>query len=149
LSARDYNDTTRDWQGSHLEAAGSQAHVSEWEESGIHGFGLWSYSTAIPGDWFIIDYTATGVGVCEVGFYDHSVSWDYPVYYHVFFQVPTRDFNNDAKVDFTDVAVFASYWGAISCSGPDWCEGTDLDADGDVDHDDLSLFADYWLERTQ
>jgi hypothetical protein len=149
LSARDYNNTTTDWQGSRLEAASSQARVWDWVEPGVQGFNLQSDSTAVLGDWFIIDYTATDVGVCKVGFYDRSVRWDYPVHHHVFSQVPTRDFNNDTKVDFTDVAVFASYWGAIGCSGPDWCEGTDLDTDGDVDRDDLSLFADYWLERTQ
>jgi len=149
LSARDYNDITGDWQGSHFEAAGSQAQVWEWIDLGIQGFNLEGHGTAVPGDWFIIDYTATNVGVCKVGFYDRSVSWDYPVYYHVFSHVRTRDFNQDTKVDFADLALLASYWLETGCSDPDWCAGTDLDIDGDVDCDDLMFFAAYWLERTE
>lgn len=149
LSARDYNDTTIDWEGSHLEAAGFQARVWEWVDPGIQGFILESYDNSMPGDWFIIDYTATNVGVCEVGFYDHSVSWDYPVYYHIFFHVPTCDFNNDTRVDFADFAVLASHWQETGCGDPDLCEGTDLDADGNVDINDLILFAHYWLEKTE
>jgi len=83
-----------------------------------------------------------------VGFYDHSISWDNPIYYLKFSHVRTRDFNIDTKVDFADFAVFASYW-QQGCSEPGWCEGTDLDTDGNVDFDDLMLFADYWLEETQ
>lgn len=152
LSARDYNDITNDWQGSRFEAAGYQdhrAHVLEWVEPSIQGFYLESGTTAVPGDWFIIDYTATNVGVCKIGFYDRSVSWDYPVYYHVFSHVRTRDFNNDAKVDFGDFAVLASHWQETGCSDPNWCEGTDLNADGNVDCNDLTLFMDYWLKKTE
>lgn len=149
LSARDYNDTTYDWQGSLLEAAGPLSNIYEWEELGIHGFSLQYHISSVPGDWFIIDYTATNAGVCEVGFYDCDVSWHYPVYYHVFSHVPTRDFNNDTKVDFADFAVLASHWQETGCSDPNWCEGTDLDADGNVDINDLVLFTNYWLEKTE
>jgi len=152
LSARDYNDATGDWEGSHFEAAGDLACVWEWwelAEPGIQGFNLEGHTSAVPGDWFIIDYTATNVGVCKVGFYDRSVSWDYPVYYHVFSHVRTRDFNKDTKVDFADFALLALYWKATGCSDPNWCEGADLDTNGKVDSNDLILFADYWLERTE
>jgi len=149
LSARDYNDTTSDWQGSRFDAAGYRAHVWEWREPGIQGFILESDNTAVPDDWFIIDYTATNVGICKIGFYDRSVSWDYPVYYHVFSHVRTRDFNNDTSVDFADFAVIASHWQETGCSDPNWCEGTDLDTDGNVDCNDLTLFMDYWLKRTE
>jgi len=152
LSARDYNDATGDWEGSRFEAAGYGARVWEWwelAEPGIQGFNLEGHISAVAGDWFIIEYTATNVGVCKVGFYDRNVSWDYPVYYHVFSHVWTRDFNKDTKVDFADLALLASYWKVTGCSDPNWCEGTDLDTDGDVDFDDLILFADYWLERTE
>jgi len=149
LSARDYNDITIDWQGSHLEAAGLRARVREWVDPGIQGFLLEGHSSAVPGDWFIIDYNATNAGVCEVGFYDHSVSWDYPVYYHVFSNVPTRDFNKDTKVDLADFAVLSSHWQETGCSDPNRCEGSDLDADGNVDINDLTLFVDYWLEKTE
>jgi len=149
LTARDYNDTTSYWQGSRFDALVSRAHVWEWLEPGIQGFNLDSFRTAVPGDWVIIDYIATNVGVCKIGFYDRSVSWDYPVYYHVFSHVRTRDFNNDARVDFNDFAVLASHWQETGCSDPNWCEGTDLDTDGNIDCNDLTLFVDYWLKRTE
>jgi len=86
-----------------------------------------------------------------VGFYDYK--WlggmDFPVYDLVFSHVRTRDFNNDAKVDFDDFAVLASYWQDTDCNDPNWCEGTDLDTDGNVDCNDLTLFVDYWLKRTE
>jgi len=104
---------------------------------------------AVAGDWFIIDYTATSVGDCNVGYYDHSISGIDPNYYLEFSHVRTRDFNNDTKVDFIDFAVLASYWQATVCSDPNWCEGVDLDIDGNVDANDLALFVDYWLERTE
>jgi hypothetical protein len=151
LSARDYNDTTSDWRGSRFEAAGNGARVWEWLDMGIHGFNLEgdSYHTAVPGDWFIIDYTAKNSGICKVGFYDRSISGDYPIYYHVFSHVRTRDFNKDSKVDFKDLALVAYHWLRTDCGDPDWCEGIDFDTDGNVDREDLMFFADYWLEKTE
>ena len=71
ISARDYNDVTRDWEGSHLEAAGIGAEVTRNANSLRTSFNLLSVSdsNSVPGDWFIIDYTATDVGNCCVGFY--------------------------------------------------------------------------------
>jgi len=140
-----------DWSKSHFPAAGNEAVVWWWVESGIEAFDLYTGSTGIQaGDWFIIDYNAINIGTCDVGFYDHGGpgGMDEPAYYLVFSHVPTRDFNIDTKVDFADFAVFASYW-QRGCSEPSWCEGTDLDTNGNVDFDDLMLFADYWLEKTQ
>lgn len=149
LSARDYNDITGDWQGSVLEAASSLAYVYEWVEMGIQGFNLQSDIESKPGDWFIIDYTATSIGVCKVVFYDRNISWDNPVCELIFTHVRTRDFNQDTKVDFADLALLSLYWLQTGCSDPDWCAGTDFNTDGIVDHDDLMLFTDYWLERTE
>jgi hypothetical protein len=150
LSGRDYNDLTGDYEGSRFEAAGYLARVWEWVGSAdIQGFNLDGHTSAVPGDWFIIDYTATAVGECRVGFYDRSINWDEPAYYHVFFHVSTRDFNKNTKVDFSDFAVFASHWQETGCNDPNWCEGADLDTDGNVDIDDLMLFSDYWLEKTE
>jgi len=149
LSARDYNDTTLDWEGSRFEAAGDKALVRDVQDVVNSGFELYSYNSAVAGDWFVLDYTATSIGVCRVDFYDYSLSWDYPIYSHVFSHVRTRDFNQDTKVDFADLALLALYWLETGCSGPDWCAGTDLNADGTVDRDDLMFFADYWLERTE
>jgi hypothetical protein len=139
-----------DWSGSHLPAAGNEALVWHWGETGIDGFDLYTGSTGIQaGDWFIIDYNAINIGTCDVGFYDHRISWDNPVYYLKFSHVRTRDFNKDTKVDLSDFVVFASHWQETSCNDPNWCQGTDLDTDGNVEIDDLMLFADYWLERTE
>ena len=149
LLARDYNDITLDWEGSRFEAAGDKAEVWGIQDVIKSGFELYSHYNAVAGDWFVLDYNATNIGICKVDFYDYSVSWDYPVYYHVFSHVRTRDFNQDTKVDFADLALFALYWLETGCSGPDWCAGTDLNTDGSVDHDDLMFFADYWLERTE
>jgi hypothetical protein len=149
LSARDYNDTTLDWEGSHFEAAGDKARVRGIQDVMKSGFNLRSHFISAAGDWFILDYTAKNIGVCNVDFYDYSLSWDYPVYSHVFSHVRTHDFNKDTKVDFADLALLALYWLETGCSGPDWCAGTDINADGTVDHDDLMFFADYWLERTE
>jgi hypothetical protein len=151
LSARDYNDITRDWEGSRSEAAGQRARVRKVEDSSSSGFELNSHHSAMAGDWFIIDYTATNVGGCRVAFYDYGTPDGFfvPVYELLFFHVPTRDFDQNTTVGFSDFAIFALYWGATDCAEPGQCEGTDLDADGDVDAIDLTLFADYWLETTQ
>lgn len=152
LSARDFNEITHDWEGSRFPAAGVEAKVWEWVQTDpdIDGFFLYTGLTGIEAnDWFIIDYTATNVGTCNVGFYDHNISWDEPIYYLEFSHVRTRDFNNDTKVDFTDFAILASYWPVVDHNDPNWCEGADLDIDHDVDLNDLRLFVEYWLERTQ
>jgi hypothetical protein len=148
LSARDFNDLTLDWEGSRFEAAGKGARVYDCEDDVESGFSLYGDRAAVAGDWFIIDYTATAIGDCNVRFYDYSVSDD-PVCYLIFSHVRTRDFDINTKVDFADFAVFASHWQETGCNDPNWCQGTDLDTDGNVETDDLMLFADYWLEKTE
>ena len=148
LFARDYNDATEDYDGSHFEAAGPEADVFRWEEPDINGF---SFNTDFddedidPGEWFILDYNAIDIGDCNVVFYQDFVE-DYQL---SFTHVATRDFNSDTIVNFVDFAVLASYWRGTSCSGPSWCEGTDLNTDGYIDPNDLMLFVDYWLETTE
>jgi len=150
LLARDCNESTPDYEGSHFPAAGNEAIVWDWEELGIDGFDLYTGSTGIEsGDWFIIDYNATSVGICKVGFYDHTISWYDPNYYLMFSHVRTRDFNNDTKVNFVDYAILASHWQVTDCDEPNWCEGADLDTDGQVDANDLTLFCKFWLEKTE
>ncbi len=166
LSGRGYSDTTRDWQGSRFEAAGLRARVYDYLSFLSTGFELNSHRTAVPGDWFVIDYTATQAGRCRVALYDYPPLDAWPIEdlndplppdvsppillaELVFNQVRTRDFDQDATVGLGDFAVFASHWGAADCIDPDRCQGTDLDADGDVDKADLALFADYWLKKTQ
>lgn len=152
LSARDYNEVTRDWEGSRSKAAGDTARVWDWEESGIDGFNLSGdiYGNAVPGDWFIIDYTATNIGDCNVGFYEYDppTGNDILINYLGFTHVRTRDFDKSTNVDFSDFAILASYWRESDCNDPDWCGGADLDTDGNVDFNDVKLFTGYWLEET-
>jgi hypothetical protein len=150
LSARDFNDLTFDWEGSHLEAAGDMAQVENIEEDIMSGFELFAdNNNNVEGDWFILDYNAINVGVCTVDFYDYYLDFDNPVHSLKFSHVRSRDYNQDTKVDFADLALFAKYWLQLGCTGPDWCAGMDLNTDGVVDHADLKLFTDFWLEKTQ
>jgi len=148
LSGRGYNGFS--YEGSCLPAAGDEAVVYDWEESGIDGLDLYTgFSNLEADDWFIIDYIATHIGDCNAGFYAHNIPFDDILIRHIeFTHVRTRDFNNDTQVDFGDFATFASYWHQTGYADPNQCQGTDLDADGGVDANDLILFADYWLEKT-
>lgn len=148
LSARAFDPNSRDWVESHFEAAGENARVTQWKDSDIWGFDLYtSDSNSVAGDWFIIDYKAIDVGDPNVGFYEHDVSWNDPNGFVYFSHIPTRDFNNDKTVNLSDYSILASYWLSENCCDPNWCDKTDIDTDGDVDIDDLSLFLDYWMWR--
>ena len=158
LYGRDFNEETGDWKGSRFPAAGDMARVwdfvaPETVDGQTHDAnGFWFYGdtdNAIPGDWFIVDYNAIGLGACSVIFYDWNVDWDHPLYQMSFTQVRTRDFNNDGIVNFEDFAVLGLNWQRTDCLEPENCSGTDLDADGYVGISDLRQFAEYWLEKTR
>jgi hypothetical protein len=147
LSARGPLIDDSDWSGSHLPAAGNTACVYEWYPV---GFDLYTGAhNIVAGDWFVIDYNALDIGNCNVGFYDHQISWDVPIYYLCFTNVRTRDFNNDTAVNFQDYAILASYWSETNCTAPNWCGGTDLNTDNEVNTKDLMLFCEFWLEKTE
>jgi hypothetical protein len=149
LSARDSNPNTRDCTNSHYEAAGNMAKVTAWKDSDIWGFDLYgSDINAVAGDWFIIDYKATGIGETNVGFYDYydySNSWHEPNSLLTFHHDPTRDFNDDEVVDISDYVTLASCWLDGNCSDPNWCGGADISRDGWVDMVDFTMFEKYWL----
>ncbi|UCG59832.1 MAG: hypothetical protein JSU70_09985 [Phycisphaerales bacterium] len=153
LSARDYNEATGDWSGSRFEAAGEYANVYEHADAVRGGFDLYGHRTAVAGDWFIIDYQATGVGDCGVEFYQYVDDRPHPpkmyeICTQSFFHIPTRDFSGDTQVDSGDLAVLAAHWLRTNCVEPDWCRGTDLDMNGALNAKDFTLFADYWLQTT-
>lgn len=134
--------------GSILPAAGPYSEVFPTVVPTI-GFLFYPRDEPNAGDWFIFDYNSTGMGDCNIGFYDLDINETKPVHTLMFHHVRTRDFNGDTTVDFIDFASLALYWQVAECDEPDWCQGTDLDTDGGVDMNDLMLFCEYWLERTE
>jgi len=132
-----------------LESAGDGAmlYASVWPSTTeqVEGF---SYSGGgYIGDWFKVDYIATAVGDCNVGFYEWFAME--PTYEISFSHVRTRDFDGSTIVDLADFRVLASNWQSTGCIDPNWCDGTDLDASTVVDANDLILFGEYWLEKTE
>lgn len=148
LSGRDYNEITLNWEGSIFPVAGKNAKVEDYQEDDVNRFTFYTDNDAVAGDWFIIDYNATSIGACQVAFFDGDVNWNDPLYEMSFTHVPSRDFNEDGTVNFTDFTVFASYWGIADCTDPDGCGKADFYDDDVIDVNDLGLFVDFWLERT-
>ena len=111
----------------------------------IDGFSFTGEGNA--GDWFSVDYTATAIGDCNVGFYEWWAME--PTYEISFTHVRTRDFDKSTKVDLVDFTILASYWQVTNCQERNLCEGAALDTDDDVDRNDLRLFVEYWLEKTE
>jgi len=146
LSARGLDLESRDWVESHLPAAGEYARVTSWKDQYIWGYDLYtSDANGLAGDWFVIDYLATGVGDPNVQLYDYSVSYSEPVEVITFAQGPSRDMNNDGIVNAIDFATFAAYWLISDCNEPNGCGRADFNRDGNIDVYDLALFGDYWM----
>lgn len=142
-----YDPNTRDWTDCHLSDSGSEPYVYAWEDSLIQGFDLFTSpeDDAAPGDWFVIDYVALEPGEPNVGFYEHSVSWNEPNEFVFLRQVPPADFNTDGVVNFLDYSLLASCWLEEDCTNPNGCQKADIDTNGVVDANDLFIFADNWL----
>lgn len=148
LSGRVRDPNSRDWLGSHLPAAGPAAKVKQWKDSYIAGFDLYTDELIPhPGPWFVIDYTATALGDCTIEFYDYRYSWTEcdPNLTLTLHQTPTRDFNQDQRVNLTDLALFTRHWQHTGCNAPALCIGADMDLDGTVGLTDLLAFSDFWL----
>lgn len=151
LHARDKDPNSRDWAGSHLSAAGLDAQVIEWNDSGMSGFDF--YNDIIQrqtGHWFVVDYRADKPGTCRVNFFQHSTSWTVPDPNQTitFTNIVNRDFNQDNLVNLQDFDLFSQYWLSKGCTEPSWCGGADLDQNGDVGVEDAVVFAEYWLWGT-
>ena len=154
LAGRGLDPNGKDYKDSHYEDAGDFSIVTEWKDSSIWGFDLYTFypvdgnsdnNSTTQGNWYIIDYEANDVGDCNIGFYDYNISWSDPNYILSFYHSPTRDLSSDGEVDFVDFAIFVSQWQANDCNDPNWCDGADLDRDNNVRFDDLGLFVEYWL----
>jgi hypothetical protein len=149
LSGRGYVKLPSNYEDSCLASAGFRARALPYLDSWVVGieFSTSVVSPVLPGDWFAVDCRADQVGICDVGLYDFSVSRDAPIETLIFTHVPSRDFNGDTVVDFSDLALLASHWDLnVDPNSP---EGSlDLNTDGHLDLGDLALFSEYWLERT-
>ena len=131
--------------GMGLPDAGGGAMVYSGDDDLYQGFYFQTDENVGPGDWFIVDYTATAIGDCNIGFYE----WFMLTYEIPFTHVRTRDFDDNTKVNLVDFATLAFYWQRSDCSDPDRCGGADLDINDSVNIYDLMLFVDYWLEYTE
>jgi hypothetical protein len=159
LSARGYSPELLSYDGSCLEAAGSDPWVMDFSnETGI-GFQFnsdgieyppsSSRHPAVPGDWFIFDYRAEQVGSCDLRLFDFSIDLNIPIQTLSFTHVPSRDFTGDGIVNFEDFALLARYWRSGAGVEPDSPDTPfDLNGDGLIGMADLIPFSEYWLERT-
>jgi hypothetical protein len=151
LQGRDKDPNSRDWKGSHLEAAGPMAKVYAWSDSEISGFDSYaSEYSCQTGMWFLVDYQALQPGGCSIGYYDHKISWIQadPNTSISIENIPNLDLYPDDVVDLKDFMIFASHWLEEGCSDPMWCQQADIDRNGEVGTTDLTLLAKYWLWGT-
>lgn len=158
LSGRGFSEEKHIYEGSCLPAAGKRPSAVEFLDPTGFGFELAAYQgrsyidradDAVPGDWFILDYSAERVGSCDVGLYDFDAGPDIPLEIRSFNHVPSRDFKSDGIVNFEDFALLARCWRSAVEPDPNSPDAPfDLKADGRVDVADLTLFTEYWLERT-
>lgn len=169
LSGREYdpNSELRNYAGSCLQAAGRDSLVTTHTDPNGIAFDLLSSWDAMIGDWFVLDYRATGVGACCIGLYGDSAPGnpdaipdeydpgDPPAFPLDLIQVLclhhviSRDFSDDAVVNFVDFAMLANRWMDdvnADAGAPVWL---DLDADGGIVFSDIALFSEYWLERSE
>jgi len=151
LHGREKDPNSRDWTGSHLEAAGPEARVLEWKDSAMSGFDFYNdVAQSSAGHWFVVDYRADKPGTCKVDFFQHSLSWTVPDPNQsiIFENIANRDLDHNEVVNFQDFNLFSRQWLAQDCTEPSWCNGADIDQDGQVGIDDVVLFAEYWLWGT-
>ncbi len=155
LNARGEPDDWNPYPGSCFDAAGRSALIDRYGGMGV-GYALWSGDNfgvpawdPVAGAWFILDYQARKAGPCDVVLYSHVDGARVPVETLSFAHVLSRDFNNDNRVNFEDLAMLLSQQGAISDSDPNSPgAGLDLNSDQQIDAQDLALFSEYWLEQT-
>jgi len=122
------------------------------------------------GEWFAVDYHAFGLGECRVLFTEFPaivspVERENPtdiepvfslVNVSTFTHAQTRDFDDNAVVDFKDFASMAQHLQDSESSHPnmpidpnDFAAEYDFNHNKSIDVTDLSMFMDYWLRRTR
>lgn len=167
ICGRGYNpkSPSRNHEGSCLKAAGRNPRVSFHAGPEGVSVSLLSAWDALAGEWFVLDYEARAVGMCEVELYTVRVSSevvgtpdpyvDDPPAFELdltqsltFNHVPSRDFDSDDMVDFVDFALLAAEFGRTAGRDPNESVPFDFKADRRVDLLDVAAFSEYWLERT-
>jgi len=149
LTGRGYNERWLAYQGSCLPAAGRPNKPAVWyrESPNTVGFEFGVGLPSVAGDWFVLDYHAQQVGTCTVDLHAHSADSDPVIQTLSFTHVPSADFNDDTVVNFQDLALLASRWGAKADPNSP-AAAFDLNADHQINLGDLALFSAYWLEPT-
>ena len=133
-----------------LPAAGTRTLLYSWADGTFSGLSHSGHHTAVPGDWYIVDFEATAPGRCIVEF-DHwdpanpNVPWAVRELHFTHVRLP--DLDGNGCVDFKDLALMTQQWMRTDCVEPDGCGGADLDANGTVDLRDGRLLAERWLEQ--
>jgi len=158
LVARGTPDVFWNYPNSTLYDAGSDACTWLMDDFVSHGFQFTNTYAPMPdprlryavaGDWFIVDYYALQVGLCQVDFYNWEMDLYVPQATLLFRHVPTRDFNADRIVDLNDFAILAAHWRCPVDANPNTPDAAfDFDADRRIDVNDLVFFNKFWLERS-
>ena len=121
-----------------------ESAIAEWDSGGgwfIHYGGKWKVAGLSRGvqhlgeSWFS---PPDSIDAVRISSYATWISQTIP-------ERVQGDLTGDDCVDFSDIAVFASYWQDTGCEYPDWCAGADSEPDGDVDWADLAYLVDNWL----
>jgi hypothetical protein len=148
LTGRGYNPVRDSFADSCFPAAGKSATARFIDDMGIWCLDLTTSAHPSPGDWFILDYCANGVGTYDLGLYDLDIAWDVPVQLLSFTQVPSCDFDRDGITNFEDFALLASHTSLPHPIVNNPSGAFDLNSDGRADFRDLADFSGHWLERT-
>jgi hypothetical protein len=172
IAGRGYNEEDINFDGSVLPASGRITHILDSPTENGMDFTM-SIDTAMAGEWFVLDYHAEALGTCNVGLYSVQPGDELPHDFNYLFDkpplgdntwiqglsfnhVPSRDHNEDSRVDFADFAIWATRWNEPALadpnmappSDPNMAPPSDPNEHGAIDARDLALFCTYWLERT-
>jgi hypothetical protein len=141
---------------------------SNFTRTGDHYIAMHGTYDPNTGEWFALDYHATGEGECSV-FLSEYIKEPFPnkipgyippvievVNESIFTHVKTRNFDDNGVVDFTDFALMALHFQNPASNDPnmpidpnDFAPEYDFDQSQSIDMIDISMFMDFWLKRTE